>query len=309
MEQQLPIMYGATPQYLAMMGVMVREGRPFTPPDDARAPLVVLVNETMARTIWPGESAIGKCVRSGHGSTLMDPASEDMDAVHATLPCRTVVGIVRDSRARSLRLERGEDRLMQYYVPFEQLPAPPVPDYSAVHGFLVQTAGEPDELAIAVQRAIQGTSVTPVFARVRAYQELIDPQLRSWRLGATLFSLFGAIAVGVAGAGLFAVVSYLVAQRTREIGVRIALGASRHAIAGLVVRDALRMVIVGSGIGVLVSLAAAPLVQPMLFQISAREPLTVGFAVVLLGTVALLAAAIPARRASEVSPLLALRGD
>ena len=127
--QQLPIMYAATPAYLDMMGVKLREGRLFTRGDTAGTPLVVLVNETMARTMWPGRSAIGGCVQAGH---VGDPMLGDPMSAAAFLPCRTVVGVVRDSRARSLRTEGNEARLMQYYVPLGQSAARAVPEHSRV---------------------------------------------------------------------------------------------------------------------------------------------------------------------------------
>ena len=268
---QPPIMYGATPAYLAMMGVVLREGRLITARDTRGAPLVVLVNETMARNAWPGRSALGKCVRAGFGPGFDLEHPED---AAQSAPCREVVGVVRDSRARSLRLERDEGRLMQYYVPFAQLPTGPFPDEPAVYGILVQTA-DPARLAPSVQRVIQGGSPVPLYARVRPYQELIDPQLRSWRLGATLFSAFGALALGIAAVGLFAVVSYLVTQRTQEIGVRLALGGTRLIVGRLVVWDAVRMAGSGAVAGVVIAMSSAPLVQGMLFQTSAREPATV----------------------------------
>ena len=302
---QIPIMYGATPAYLELMDVRLVRGRLFGAGDTRASPLVVLVNETFARAVWPDGDAIGRCVRAGHGPTL----GEDPMAEAALQPCRTVVGVVRDSRARSLRLGRHEDRLMQYYVPFEQLPPVPFPDVPVVHGLLVGTTGAPDRLASAVQRVIQGASAVPVYARVRPYQQLIDPQLRSWRLGATLFTAFGALALGIAAVGLFAVVSYLVAQRTREIGVRLALGGTGAGVAGLVVRDAVRMAGGGAALGALVSLGLAPAVQGMLFQTSARSPAIVGGAWALLVAVAVIAAAGPAWRAGRVSPMTVLRGE
>ena len=199
---------------------------------------MVLVNETMARTMWPGRSAIGGCVQAGHAG---DPMLGDPMSAAASLPCRTVVGVVRDSRARSLRTEGNEAKLMQYYVPLGQAPPAPFPNIPEYHGILVRTAGEPERWVTPIQRIIQSTSSRPVYARVSPYQTLIDPQLRSWRLGATLFSAFGLLALAIAAVGLFAVVSYLVTQRTREIGVRLALGGSAGGVAGLVVRDAVRM--------------------------------------------------------------------
>jgi predicted permease len=301
---QPPIMYGATPSYLEMMDVTLRQGRLITASDRRGTPLVVLVNETMARSLWPGQRAVGKCVRAGYASSF----DSDPETMADAAPCREVVGVVRDSRARSLRIERNEAKLMQYYVPFAQIPVPPVPDFAVVHGILIRTA-DPARLASSVQRAIQSTATLPVYARVRPYQDLIDPQLRSWRLGATLFSAFGVLALGIAAVGLFGVVSYLVTQRTQEIGVRLALGGTGLTVGRLVVWDAVRMAAIGAGAGLVLAMAGAPLVQSMLFQTSAREPVSaIGAALVLL-LVAIAAAAVPAWRASQVSPMTALRTD
>ena len=198
---------------------------------------------------------------------------------------------------------------MQYYVPLGQTPTAPFPDVPNAHGLLVRTAGDPERSVTAVQRIIQSTSAIPVYARVRPYQTLIDPQLRSWRLGATLFSAFGLLALGIAAVGLFAVVSYLVTQRTREIGVRLALGGSGRRVVGLVIRDAVRLAAIGGVAGLLVAVAGAPVVQGMLFETSARDPLIAVGAVVVLLAVTLGAAAIPAWRAGRVSPMTVLRND
>ena len=304
--QQLPIMYAATPAYLDMMGVKLREGRLLTRADTAGTPLVVLVNETMARTMWPGRSAIGGCVQAGHAG---DPMLGDPMSAAAFLPCRTVVGVVRDSRARSLRAEGNEARLMQYYVPLGQTPPAPFPNIPEYHGILVRTAGEPERWVTPIQRIIQSTSSRPVYARVSPYQSLIDPQLRSWRLGATLFSAFGLLALAIAAVGLFAVVSYLVTQRTREIGVRLALGGSMGGVAGLVIRDAVKMTAVGGVAGIGIAVISAPLVQSMLFETSAREPGVLVIAVLVLLAVAVAAAAVPAWRAGRVSPMTILRDE
>jgi len=304
--QQLPIMYAATPAYLDMMGVKLREGRLFTRGDTTGTPLVVLVNETMARTMWPGRSAIGGCVQAGHAS---DPTLGDPMSAAAFLPCRTVVGVVRDSRARSLRAEGNEAKLMQYYVPLGQAPPAPFPNVPEYHGILVRAGGEPERWVTPIQRMIQSTSARPVYARVSPYQTLIDPQLRSWRLGATLFSAFGLLALTIAALGLFAVVSYLVSQRTREIGVRLALGGSTSAIARLVVRDAVKMTAVGGVIGIATAVVAAPLLQPLLFETSTREPVVLIAAAVVLSVVTVSAAAVPAWRAGCVSPMIVMQAD
>jgi predicted permease len=302
---QLPMMYGATRQYLDLMGVRLREGRLLEESDGRLAPPVVLVNETMARTVWPGQSALGKCIRIG-----FDPNLPPSPLAPASLPCRQVVGVVRDSRVRSLRATGNEARLMQYYVPFAQLPAMPFGgDAPQVNAMLVGTAHDPEPMIAGVQRLIQGTSTSPVYARVRLYQDLLDPQLRPWRLGATLFSAFGGLALGIAAVGLFGVVSYLVTQRTREIGVRLALGGTRRMVSGWVVRDALRLVAVGIGAGLLVALVSAPLMQSMLFDTTARDVGVLAAAAGMLLAVTILAAALPAWRAGRVSPMTALRSD
>jgi putative ABC transport system permease protein len=173
----------------------------------------------------------------------------------------------------------------------------------------VRTSGEPERLVAPVQRIVQSTAALPVYARVRPYQTLIDPQLRSWRLGATLFTAFGALALAIAAVGLFAVVSYLVSQRTQEIGVRLALGGSGTRVARLVVRDAVRMASAGAAVGSVIALAGGSVVQSMLFATSAREPAIIAGALVALLVVTLAAAAVPAWRAGRLSPMTVLRRD
>lgn len=302
---QLPIMYAATPDYLDIMGVKLVQGRLFDGRDTRGSAPVVLINETMARTVWPNESALGRCVRVGFAT--FPPIDEGNPAERA--PCRTVVGVVRDSRARSIRPERNEDRLMQYYVVFDQMPPTPFPNQPQVMGLLVRAHGDLEHTSALVQRTIQSTSQVRLFAHTRPYQDLIDPQLRSWRLGATLFSAFGALALAIAAVGLFGVVSYVVTQRTREMGVRLALGGTAHSVATLIVRDALRMVSMGVAIGVVAALAAGPLVASMLFQTSPRDPASIAVASLVLLTAAVIAAAWPAWRAGRVNPVVALRAD
>jgi predicted permease len=299
---QVPIMYGATPEYLDMMRVKLVHGRLITARDDAGAPPVILVNETLARTAWPGQLALGKCMTITFGGPLSPGGAADQ-----AQPCRQVVGVVRDSRARSLRPEGNEDHLMQYYVPFEQVPVPPRPNPSKAMGLMVRVRGDVDRMSARVQQTIQSTSAVPVYARTQHYQELLDPQLRSWRLGATLFSAFSVLALSIAAVGLFGVVSYVVTQRTQEIGVRLALGGTSARVASLVVGDAVRTVSVGIVAGVVATIVAAPFIEPMLFQTSAREPASMIAATVVLLAATLAAAAWPAWRAGRVDPVGALR--
>ena len=302
---QLPYLYAATPTYLRLMGVALREGRLFTEGDRRGSPLVVLVNETMARSLWPGQSALGKCIRVG-----FDPAAaEPSPLAPETLPCRQVVGVVRDSRARSIRATGNEGRLMQYYVPFGQQPAPFMAGASQVNALLVGTAGEPSRMVASVQRFLQSTSATPLYARVTPYEDLLDPQIRPWRLGASLFSTLGALGLAIAAVGLFAVISYLVTQRLREIGIRLALGGTSASIARLVVGGATRMVAIGAGLGAIAAFALAPLMQSMLFETSAYDIGVLASISAVLALVAIGASAAPALRASRVSPSRTLQAE
>ena len=302
---QLPIMYAATPAYLDLLGVRLVAGRLFDAGDRYNAPLVVLVNETMAKTIWPNASPLGECVRAGFAT--FPPIGDGNPADGAV--CRRVVGVVRDSRARSLRPENDEDRLMQYYVPFSQIPETPMPDAPRTMGLLVRVRGDVDAAAARVQRAIQSTSTTRLYAHVRPYQDFIDPQLRSWRLGATVFTAFGFLALAIAVVGVFAVVSYVVAQRAREMGVRLALGATPRALTSLVVRDSARLVGMGILAGAGLALAAGPLIASQLFQTSPREPLSLALAALVLGAVTIVASLWPAWRAGRVNPVRILGAD
>jgi putative ABC transport system permease protein len=290
-----------------MIGTSIRQGRTFDDTDTRSSPLVAIVNESMARAIWPGESAIGKCIRAGYGvdpSTLSNP----MDAA-ASAPCREVVGVVKDSRARSLRAEGFEARQMQYYVPFDQVPAPPFPNFSEINGLFVQVRGDIDRARTEILRIAQKDLARPGFVKVIPYQDLIDPQLRSWRLGASLFTVFGAIALLIAAIGLFAVISYLVNQRTREIGVRIAIGATMGSLWRLIVLDSLKLVAIGIGTGIVAAMAAAPYLRDLLFQTAPWDLANLATAVTLLVAVTIVAALAPAWRAGRVDPLTALRAD
>ncbi len=226
----------------------------------------------------------------------------------ASLPCRTVVGVVRDSRVRSLRPVNREASLLQYYVPFGQQPAFPFAnDMAKVSGILVRVASDPSAMTQSVQRFLQANSTTPVYARVRPYQELLDPQMRPWRLGATLFVAFGALALAIASVGLFGVVSYVVSQRTREIGLRLALGGTTRIVGGWVVVGALRMVAIGVVAGLAIALSAGSRVQDLLFQTAPYDPGVLLTASGVLVIVTIATAVVPAWRASRVSPMAALR--
>jgi ABC-type antimicrobial peptide transport system permease subunit len=158
-----------------------------------------------------------------------------------------------------------------------------------------------------VHREVQGISPAVRFVNVRAFRDLIDPSARSWKLGATLFSAFGAVALAIASLGLYGVLAFSVAQRTHEIGVRAALGASAGGLIALVASQAMRLVAAGLTLGVAVALAAGPYLEPMLFEVDPRDASVIGAVALMLAAVGAVAAVIPALRAARVEPLIALR--
>jgi ABC-type antimicrobial peptide transport system permease subunit len=246
-------------------------------------PRAAIVNETMARVIWRGADPIGRCIK-----------------LAATAPCTTVVGVSQDVYRESLRPEPT----MQYYVPLDPrtLPTP-------MRAIFVRTAGDPERLAPAVRRAVQGLSADLPYANVRPMRRLVDPHVRAWTLGATLFTAFGALALVIAAVGLYSVIAYDVAQRTRELGVRLALGARPAGVVAHTTARGVRLAAAGVALGALGALAAARWVGPLLFDVSPRDPAVYAAVAAALLAVALLASLLPARRAARVSPAVSLRAE
>ena len=197
-----------------------------------------------------------------------------------------------------------EEALSQSYIPWGRSPR-------LVRGsvLLVRSQVEARDLAPALRDVVRRAAPTARSLEIRTFEELLDPQVRPWRVGATLFGLFGAVVALVGAIGLFSVVSYLVTQRTHELGVRIALGARRGQVLRLIMGGALRTAIVGAVIGGVLSIMVGPTIQPLLFDNEARDPLLLSLIASGLVVVALAASAWPAWQATRVDPLLALRAD
>src|SRR6185436_14598725 len=176
---QLPFLQAATPEFFDILGIRVVEGRKLTDADDRGAP-VVLVNETMARTVWPGQSAIGKCIRIGFDPDFDPETAVGPPTPSAAVPCREIVGVARDMRQRSLLPSGSEDRLMQYFVPYSQVPVPPFisnPDRGA-WGLLLRVETHLPSVAPAIRRAVTAGRADAPFVRVRPYEQLLDRQMR-----------------------------------------------------------------------------------------------------------------------------------
>jgi hypothetical protein len=283
-----PILHAVDPAYFKVLDLRIQRGRGIEPEDRKSAPRVVVINETMARTLWPGQNAVGKCLMIGEGPKGVEP------------PCATVVGVVENARAFELQ----QKAVMQYYVPREQEVF-----NSTANALLVRVRGEPSSSVPLIQRELLSLEPELRYAEVRPLQELIDPLARSWKLGATMFTVFGLLALAVAGIGLYSVLAFSVAQRTFELGIRSALGASRQRILGLVVVQGMWLAGVGIALGLLISLLASPRIADLLFDTSPRDPLMLAAVAAVMGTVAILAAVLPALRATRVDPSIALRSE
>ncbi len=279
-----PYINAVDASYFAALGTRLISGRVFTQEDRKGSAPVTIVGAVMAKKFWPGQPAIGKCMKIGGD----------------TMPCSEVVGVVEDARRQDLL---GEETL-QYYTPIAQ-----AVDRTAPAAILVRPRGSLEALTPEIRRVMTEVAPELRYVHIQSLQELVDPQLASWRLGAVMFALFGGLALLVAAVGLYSLMACHVAERTQEIGVRTALGASMRDIVRLVVRDGVILILSGMGLGAVVALLSAPAVEPFLFGVTPRDPLVFGLVLITLFVVALLASAIPAWRASRVDPLVALRAD
>jgi ABC-type antimicrobial peptide transport system permease subunit len=211
-----------------------------------------------------------------------------------------VVGIAEDAR----NFDLVEDPSMHFFVPAAQEVVDMTPE-----AMLIRVQGDADGKLRDVQRALLEVDPALRYAHVRPIQELIDPRARSWRLGATMFTAFGLLALLVAGIGLYSVLAFGVAERTHELGIRSALGAGRERLIGMVVARGLWLVGTGVALGLVAAMVAASRIEPLLFQVRARDPLTLAVAALTLILVGALASWVPAIRATRVDPTRALRAD
>ncbi|HSR53070.1 MAG TPA: ADOP family duplicated permease [Acidobacteriota bacterium] len=301
---QFPRLYGAAPGYFQAMGIEIVRGRGLGASDHGEAELVAVINQSMAHAVWPEEDPLGKCLRTGFDPSVWPPRVTD------DMPCRRIVGVAEDTRPQRLRLEQ-ENTALQYYLPFDQLPDLPGPPRSRVWTLLVRTeeAAGPQVALLqeTMRRALPSSQYE--YLEVRPYHELMDPQVRPFRLGAALFSLFGLLALAMAAVGLYGVLAYSVAQRRAEIGVRMALGAAAGQVARLIALQGLRVALLGVLLGGAAALAAAPLLSSLLYRTRPYDPWVLSTAVLTLVAAALLAALLPAYRASRTDPNQVLRTD
>jgi hypothetical protein len=260
-------------------------GRAIAPADRRGAPSVMVVNETMARALWPGRSPV---------------ASASASPTSGGKPCFDVVGVAQDARWGSLR----DAPTMQMYLSLAQH-APAIP----LRVLYVRAAGDAAGLARALQREARAVAPRALFAEVRPLAENLEPQMRPWRLGAAVFTAFGAVALVLAALGLYGVIAYDVAQRRRELGVRIALGARAADVLRLVVGQGVRVAGAGVAVGTVAALGAGRWVGPLLFDTAPHDPVVIGGVALALLGVATAASLVPAWRATRVPPGTALRAE
>ena len=274
--------------YFETVGTRVLAGRGFTAADEASTEPIAVVNRILAREIAPDGNAVGRCV------ALWKQVMEG--------GCTRIVGVVEETRGRVLQPQEDP----QYYVSWDQDPA--------VVGWgtptlLVRTDERTPASAEAVRAAVQGLRPDLPYVQVQPLGEAVRSELLPFRLGATLFSLFAALALAIAAVGIYGVLAYFVTERTREIGIRRSLGAPQRAVLSLVVRQGMAPVALGLGVGLGITLAGSFLISSLLFGVHARDPLTFAAMAAFLAGIALVSTLLPARRAVSVNPMSALRQE
>ena len=277
--------FNVNPGYFKTMGIPLIKGRDFEDRDQHKSPPVIIVSETFVRQNFPGEEAIGKRIKPGIS------VFEDEET-----PWREIVGVVGDVKNRAL----NTDPRPVYYVPQAQVPF-------NQEIMVVKTTGDPHALVKAATKEVGTLDADLAVFGVKTMEEYISRSISTPRFNTTLLSIFAAVALVLTIVGLYGVMSYAVAQRTNEIGIRLALGAQTQDVLSLIISQGLRLVLVGLGIGLLGALALMTVISGLLFGVTAKDPMTYIVVSVVLAAIALLACYVPARRATRVDPLEALR--
>jgi putative ABC transport system permease protein len=272
-----------TPGYLNTMGIPLIEGREFTPADaDPNAPSV-LVNQTMARAFWPGQSPIGRRVRP-----CCNPAT----------PWFTVIGVLRDVKQGGVEKKAGTEL---YFNAGRNAPG--------TMNIVIRTPLTASALAGTIQRAVAGLDPSLPIIRLREMDEVFDDAIGRPRLMAQLLTVFAILALLLSTIGTYGVLSYMVTERRREIGIRVALGATRRSVMRMILGQGLSLTLAGAAIGLVIAIAGGRLIASLLFGVSPTDPITIGGVIALIATVALIACFVPGHAATRVDPMVALRDE
>jgi putative ABC transport system permease protein len=274
--------YTVTPDYFRAMGIRLVRGRLFTPQDDAKAPRVCIINETLARQFFPNEDPIGKRMNITQGPDAW----------------REIVGIAGDIK------QYGVDKATsaQGYEPFAQVP------FSSMNA-VIRTKGSPAALLGALRPTVYAVDKDQPVGAIRPLEEIMADSISRQRFAMTLLTVFSAVALVIAAVGIYGVMAYNVVQRTGEFGIRMALGAQQRDVLRLVLTQGGKLIGLGLVIGLVATLAASYAMRSILFNTSVFDPLTLGTITVVLAGVALVACFFPANRATKVNPIEALRAE
>ncbi len=282
-DRSVPFQNNVSDGFFQATGMRILQGRAFTVADRTGPPVIV-VNEALAKFAWPGRWPIGECV-----FTVYHPST-----------CTTGFAVVASARTFRLR----EEERFWFYNPL----VPGDIDNRARRVLLVRVPpGDADRMTGTVRRAMQELESDVPYVDVGVLGDILDPDMRPWRMGATLFTAFGILAALLAALGLYSAVAYAVTQRTREIGVRMAVGAIARDVMALIVGDGLRIAMVGVAVGMLMAIVASSWIRELLFETSPRDPVVLASVCSGLIVLAMLASLAPARRAAKVEPVEALR--
>jgi putative ABC transport system permease protein len=282
-DQQLDVIFRAIgPGYFSTMGIPLVRGRDFTDQETTQTGLTVVVSEKLAQHFWPNQDPIGKRLKSG-----------------ATTPWREVIGVVKDVRQNDFIAAPK----MQMYVSYRQL------KFVAPNALVVRTRVEPMSLATALRNAVWAVDKDQPVSNINAMDHIVASAVARQRFSTMLLGVFATLALLLAAVGIYGVMSYSVAQRTREIGIRMALGAQRRDVLKMTVKQGLKLVVTGVAIGLVAAVVLTRVMTSLLFGVSATDPVTFVSISFVLMSVAMLASYIPALRATKVDPMVALRAQ
>jgi len=276
--------YAVSVDYFKTMGIRLLRGKLFTERDTKEAPHVAVINETMAKKIFPDEDPIGKRITFAGGDSNSD--------------WQEIVGIVSDVKQYGL----DQATPMQTYEPYKQQTSPSMT-------LVARTSGDPANLTAAIRNAVLQLDKEQPIANIRTLDQILSASIAQQRFSTMLLGVFAAVAMLLAAVGIYGVLSYAVTQRTHEIGIRVALGAARRDVLRLVIGQGMLLTLLGVAAGLAVAFALTRLMSTLLFGVSATDPMTFGLIALLIVAVALLACWIPARRATKVDPMVALRQE
>lgn len=278
--------YMVGPHYFSTIGIPLLRGRDFCPQDTKDSPYVLIVNDALARRMWPGEDPLGKHV------LLLSVGR------HGDEPVGTVIGVAGDVRQYAL----DQPATLEMYYTYNQVP-------SSAMTLVLHSGESPAQLVPLVRREVSTLDSDVAVFKVNALEELISDSVATRRISMVMLTFFAGLALTLGVVGIYGVISHGVAQRTHEIGVRMALGARRLDVLKLIVGQGFVLVSVGVAVGVAASLVLTRIMSSLLFSVSPSDPAIFALVAVLLSLVAIAASYLPARRASKVDPMVALRSE